>query len=58
MIKVKTIGMIEKNAKNNPVVKTHQDLKNGALHIVTNGTTEFPTSGHQKRNRLKIYVLL
>ena len=53
MIKVKTIGMIEKNAKNNPVVKTHQDLKNGALHIVTNGTTEFPTLGTSETKQTK-----
>lgn len=45
MIKVKTIGMIEKNAKNNPKVKAHQDLKNGALHTVSNGITELPTTG-------------
>ena len=34
MVKVKTIGMIEKNAKNKPTVKAHQDLKNGALHTI------------------------
>ncbi len=45
MIKVKTIGMIEKNAKNNPTVKAHQDLKNGALHTVSNGVTELPKVG-------------
>lgn len=53
MIKVKTIGMIEKNAKNNPVVKAHQDLKNGALHIVTNGITEFPTPGTSETKQTK-----
>ena len=53
MIKVKTIGMIEKNAKNNPVVKAHQDLKNGALHIVTNGITEFPTPGTSEMKQTK-----
>lgn len=45
MIKVKTIGMIEKNAKNNPVVKAHQDLKNGALHVAADEVTAFPTDG-------------
>ncbi len=45
MVKVKTIGMIEKNAKNKPTVKAHQDLKNGALHTISNGITEFPTAG-------------
>ena len=44
MIKVKTVGMIEKNSKNNPVVKAHEDMKNGALHIVENGITSYPTS--------------
>ena len=45
MIKLKTIGMIEKNAKGNPTVKAHEDLKNGTLHTVSNGITEFPKAG-------------
>lgn len=45
MLKLKTIGMIEKNAKGNPTVKAHQDLKNGTLHTVLNGTTALPTAG-------------
>ena len=45
MIKLKTIGMIEKNAKGDPTVKAHQDLQNGSLHIVSNGLTEFPKAG-------------
>lgn len=53
MIKVKTIGMIEKNAKNNPTVKAHQDLKNGVLHTVSNGITKFPTAGTSETKQSK-----
>jgi len=42
MIKVRTIGMIEKNSKNNPTIKAHEDLKNGALHVVENELTAYP----------------
>lgn len=45
MLKLKTIGMIEKNAKGNPAIKAHEDLKNGTLHTVLNGTTALPTAG-------------
>lgn len=53
MIKVKTIGMIEKNAKGNPIVKAHQDLKNGALHTVSNGIAELPAVGTSGAKQIK-----
>lgn len=45
MLKLKTIGMIEKNEKGNPIIKAHEDLKNGVLHTVLGGLTVFPVAG-------------
>lgn len=53
MIKVKTISMIEKNAKGNPTVKAHRDLKNGALHTISNGMTVFPVAGTSENKQTK-----
>lgn len=55
MIKVKTVGMIEKNAKNNPVVKAKQEMKNGCLHIVDKGEAKLPALG---TNTLDLCVAL
>ena len=45
MVKVKTIGMIEKNAKNEPTVKAHADLKNGTIFVISSGVTAYPSEG-------------
>ena len=45
MLKVKTVGMIEKSAKNNPVVKAQEKMKNGALYTVNNGKAVLPVEG-------------
>ena len=45
MLKVRTVGMIEKNAKNNPIPTAEVEMKNGAFHIVKNGVAKLPTEG-------------
>lgn len=45
MLKLKTIGMIEKNAKNNPVVVANEDMKNGSLYTVSEGRSVLPVDG-------------
>lgn len=45
MIKVRTIGMVDKNMKNDPTVKAHADIPNGYLCTVTDGKTVAPVAG-------------
>ena len=52
MVKVKTIGMIEKNAKNEPTVKAHADLKNGTIFVISSGVTP---ENHQTKD---LYIAL
>lgn len=45
MVAVKSIGMIEKNLKNDPTVKAHADIPNGYLCTVAAGKTVAPVAG-------------
>lgn len=59
MVKVKTIGMIEKNAKNEPTVKAHADLKNGIIFVVSSGVTAYPAEGTPENHQTKdLYIAL
>lgn len=59
MVKVKTIGMIEKNAKNEPTVKAHADLKNGTIFVISSGVTAYPTAGTSGSHQTKdLYIAL
>ena len=59
MVKEKTIGMIEKNAKNEPTVKAHADLKNGTIFVISNGVTAYPTEGTSGSHQTKdLYIAL
>ena len=59
MVKVKTIGMIEKNAKNEPTVKAHADLKNGTIFVISSGVTAYPSEGTSGSHQTKdLYIAL
>ncbi len=59
MVKVKTIGMIEKNAKNEPTVKAHADLKNGTIFVISSGVTAYPAEGTSGSHQTKdLYIAL
>lgn len=45
MIKVRTIGMIDKNLKNDPTIKAHEDIPNGYLCTISEGKTVAPVAG-------------
>lgn len=45
MIKLKTVGMIDKNLKNDPTVKTSDEIHNGYLCEVIDGLTIAPIAG-------------
>lgn len=53
MIKLRTIGMIDKNLKNDPTVKAHADILNGYLCTVAGGKTVAPVAGASSAKQSK-----
>lgn len=59
MLKVRTVGMIEKSAKNNPVVVAQEDVKNGIFYTVDSGNAVLPVEGSESEKQSKdLYVAI
>lgn len=56
MIKVGTIGMIEKNAKSFPTIKAHADILNGWFGTINDTTTVMPSAETVKSKDLIVVM--
>lgn len=59
MVHLKTIGMLEKNMKNDPTIKAHTIIQNGTIFTVLDKLTQFPADGTTVNPQTKdLYIAL